>query len=238
MCKLQAMQINPENEIGCFLNPNSIFKHLTDDEVEQIAFYREPDFYKRGTIIFEEEHRIKGIYVVQQGVVKMYKTGIDGREQIIRFAKKGDIMGFRSVLSEELACTSAKVIENAYICYLPAENLLHFVKENGLFAMALLKLTCKELGEANDYITDIAQKTVRERLAEVIIHLKQTFDENEEGYINISLTREELANIVGTATESVIRLLSEFKHDKLIELTGRKIKILDEKTLYRSANMF
>ena len=91
--------------------------------------------------------------------------------------------------------------------------------------------------EANDYITDIAQKTVRERLAEVLLILKENFDLDNQNTLQISLTREELANMVGTATESVIRLLSEFKQDKLIELQGRKIKFLDIPSLRRVANI-
>jgi CRP-like cAMP-binding protein len=104
--------------------------------------------------------------------------------------------------------------------------------------MELMQLTCKELGEANAYITDIAQKTVRERLAEILIHLKENFGLDDENVLQISLTREELANIVGTATESVIRLLSEFKHDQLIELNGRKIRIIDEAELIRIGNLY
>ena len=90
--------------------------------------------------------------------------------------------------------------------------------------MEIMQLTCKELGEANTYITEIAQKTVRERLAEIILYLKKNFGVDKENTFQVSLTREELANIVGTATESVIRLLSEFKKDALIELNGRKNK--------------
>ena len=101
-----------------------------------------------------------------------------------------------------------------------------------------MQITCKELGEANAYITDIAQKTVRERLAEILIHLKNDFGLDENNVLQISLTREELANIVGTATESVIRLLSEFKQDELIELNGRKIGILDEAGLTRIGNLY
>ena len=100
-----------------------------------------------------------------------------------------------------------------------------------------MKLTCKELGEANSYLTDIAQKTVKERLAEIIIHLHSEFNEDETGILKISLTREELSNIVGTATESIIRLLSEFKNEGLIELNGRKIKILDKPGLKYIANI-
>ena len=99
-----------------------------------------------------------------------------------------------------------------------------------------MKLTCKELGEANSYITDIAQKTVKERLAEILIHLEDEFGTDQHGILNISLTREELSNIVGTATESIIRLLSEFKSKALIEINGRKIKILDKPGLKHVAN--
>jgi len=101
----------------------------------------------------------------------------------------------------------------------------------------MLQIVCRELREANDYITDIAQKTVRERLAEVLLLLKENFDLDNQNTLQISLTREELANMVGTATESVIRLLSEFKQDKLIELQGRKIKFLDIPSLQRVANI-
>jgi CRP-like cAMP-binding protein len=101
----------------------------------------------------------------------------------------------------------------------------------------MLQIVCGELREANDYITDIAQKTVRERLAEVLLILKENFDLDNQNTLQISLTREELANMVGTATESVIRLLSEFKQDKLIELQGRKIKFLDIASLRRVANI-
>jgi CRP-like cAMP-binding protein len=101
----------------------------------------------------------------------------------------------------------------------------------------MLQIVCRELREANDYITDIAQKTVRERLAEVLLLLKENFDLDNQNTLQISLTREELANMVGTATESVIRLLSEFKQDKMIELQGRKIKFLDIPSLRRVANI-
>ena len=101
----------------------------------------------------------------------------------------------------------------------------------------MLKLVCKELGEANNIITDIAQKTVKERLAEALLVLQSSFGNDTDGFLRITLTREELSNIVGTATESVIRQLSDFKSDRLIELCGRKIKLLNIKQLERYANM-
>jgi len=223
---------------GCLVRSNSIFKHLTPEELDKVTFEKTTEQYKRGSIIYREGSRINGCYCIQKGIIKVFKTGIDGKEQIIRFARVGDIIGFRSVLSNELACTTAEVLDDAGLCYIPAEILVYLVKHNGNFSMELMQLTCKELGEANAYITDIAQKTVRERLAEILIHLKNDFGLDENNILQISLTREELANIVGTATESVIRLLSEFKQDQLIELNGRKIRILDEAGLIRIGNLY
>jgi CRP/FNR family transcriptional regulator, polysaccharide utilization system transcription regulator len=222
----------------CAFESSSIFKHLQLDEVTTLNFEKDFRQYKRGDILYQEGNRISGFYCVNSGIIKVFKTGFDGKEQIIRFAKQGDIIAYRSVLSNELACTSAKVIEDCNVCFIPSEILISFIKTNPNFALELLKLACHELGEANSFITDIAQKTVRERLAEILLLLVNDFGLDEEQFLNISLTREELANIVGTATESVIRLLSEFKSDKLVELNGRKIKILNTKGLEKISNVF
>jgi CRP-like cAMP-binding protein len=222
----------PENDYPpcdqCIIRSHPLFRHLNEDEIRVISFNKITETFKRGSIIYREGSRMKGFYCVQKGIIKIFKTGFDGKEQIIRFAQPGDIMGYRSVISNEPACTTTEVLESCTLCHIPSEILMELVKTNGDFAVELMKLTCKELGEANSYITDIAQKTVKERLAEIIIHLDDEFGVNDEGILRISLTREELSNIVGTATESIIRLLSEFRNNRLIELNGRKIKILDK----------
>jgi len=222
----------------CALETGSLFKYLTREEVDMINFEKEFRQFRRGDILYKEGSRISGFYCIHNGIIKVFKTGLDGKEQIIRFAKSGDIIAYRSVLSNEVACTSAKVIEDCQVCFIPSEILISLVKSNSSYALEILKLACHELGEANSFITDIAQKTVRERLAEILLLLLNDFGLDEQNYLQISLTREELANIVGTATESVIRLLSEFKTDKLVELNGRKIKILNKKGLEKISNVF
>ena len=222
----------------CAMETGSIFKHLTPEEFDLINYEKEFRQYKRGEILYQEGSRISGFYCINSGIIKVFKTGLDGKEQIIRFAKPGDIIAYRSVLSNEVACTSAKVIEDCLVCFIPAEILISFIKTNSGYALELLKLACHELGEANSFITDIAQKTVRERLAEILLFLMNDFGLDDQNYLKISLTREELANIVGTATESVIRLLSEFKSDKLVELNGRRIRILNRKGLEKISNVF
>lgn len=222
---------------SCFIN-NDIFKNLTKDEIDVLSYVKSCNSYKKGETIYNENNRVTGIYCISNGIIKHYKTGHDGKEQIIRFSKKNDIFGFRAILSGDAACTTAKVVEDCTVCFIPASHFIKMVNENSGFSMCVMKLSCKELGEANRYILDIAQKNVRERLAEILLLLHRNFGINDEGYLNIFLTREELSGIVGTATESVIRLLSEFKKDKLIELNKRKIKILEHQKLKRISETF
>ena len=222
---------------SCLKGSHHLFRHLNETELREIMLNITTEIHKRGSIVYREGQRKKGFHCVQSGIVKIYKTGFDGKEQIIRFAKPGDIVGYRSLLSDEPACTTTQILEDAVLCHIPKEFLIKLVRTNGDFAVELIKLTCKELGEANSYLTNIAQKTVRERLAEVLIHLDQEFESDPEGILGITLTREELSNVVGTATESIIRLLSEFRGDGLIGLKGRKIKILDKPGLRSIANI-
>lgn len=223
------MKLNQKHIIcsNCEVKESNIFQFLTDTEKETLDNQKHCNIYNKGDVIYHEKNRISGCYCVTKGIIKVYKTGIDGKEQIIGFAKKGDIIGFRSVLSSEPACTSTKVIEDCAVCFIPANLIFQFIQNNSTFSLNLLKLICKELETANSYITDIAQKSVKERLAEILLKLQREFGVNNENYIQINLSREELANMVGTATESVIRLLSEFKNEKLIELQTKKIKLLE-----------
>jgi CRP-like cAMP-binding protein len=221
----------------CLNRTHFLFRHLSDTELQEISLYKITETFKRGSIVYREGQRMKGFYCLQAGIIKIYKTGFDGKEQIIRFAKPGDIIGYRSVISNEPACATTQVLKEATLCQVPTDLLIGLIKTNGNFAVELIKLTCKELGEANSYLTDIAQKTVKERLAEILVHLDQEFGTGPDGNLGISLTREELSNVVGTATESIIRLLSEFKSEGLIGLQGRKIKILDKPGLMSIANI-
>jgi CRP-like cAMP-binding protein len=214
-----------------------LFKKLTEEEFNRLNFEKSCAYYKKGTIVYREGSRLTGFYCVTKGIVKIFKTGMDGKEQIIRFAKKGEIIAYRSLLSKELACTTAKIIEEAVLCHIPYQTLLYLIQSNWQFSHHMLQIVCRELREANDYITDIAQKSVRERLAEVLLLLKESFELDHHNTLQISLTREELANTVGTATESVIRLLSEFKQDRLIELDGRRIKFINIQGLQKVAGV-
>ncbi|NJM15226.1 MAG: Crp/Fnr family transcriptional regulator [Bacteroidales bacterium] len=221
----------------CISQHTSIFKGLTDKELYNLNLNSTLLSFKRGETVYHQGTKLKGIYCVQQGIVKFLKRGADGREQIIRFARTGDIMGFRSAIVNETACTTTKVIEESVVCFLPSQELFKLIKENGEFALSLLKIACNELGEANDHVTDIAQKTVKTRLAEALLDLKKNFQLDEDNFLKVNLTREELAGIVGTATESVIRHLSELKAEHIIEVNGRRIRLKDIDKLKKMASL-
>jgi len=222
----------------CFKSSDSVFHYLSSEELSDLLKIVTPKTYGKGETLYHEGGKITGAYCVFSGIIKIYKTGFDGKEQIIMFAKKGDIIGYRSVLANELACTTSKILEESKLCFIPASVLIRLIKQNAVFSLEMMKLACKELGEANQYITDLAQKSVKERLAEILLHLADSFGLDDKNTLKIVLTREELSNIVGTATESVIRLLSEFKQNGLIDLQGRKILLLDVQGLKHISNAF
>ena len=213
----------------------SILRHLDVDELTYLEETAEIKRYKKNDVIFLQGKRITGCYIVLSGIVKQFKTGGEGKDYIIRLAKPFEMLGFRSVLSEEPACNTSTTIEECVLCFIPKECLHHLVKTNGNFALDLLQIACRELEETHSLITDIAQKSVKERLAELLLMLKNKFGVNEAGQINIALSREELANVVGTATESVIRILSDFKAEGYININGKKITILHDKALEKIA---
>ena len=219
------------NTVGKPYSVLDVFKALTEEEQQLVKDNQVHLTYRKGEIVYKEGSKILGIYQVTKGKFKIYKTGVDQKPQIIAFTVPGDIQGYRSVLSNEPACTTVEALEESNVSFIPSEIIFHLVKHNPDFALLLIQQTCKELDRANSLITDIAQKTVKERVAEILLMLHNTFGTNKEGFININLTRDDISNIIGTATESVIRILRDFNSKNYITLENRKIKINDYKRI-------
>jgi CRP-like cAMP-binding protein len=139
------------------------------------------------------------------------------------------------MINDEPANLSAVALEDMEVCFIPKSEVLGFFNNNNQFSMNMMKTICGDLKDADDHMVSMAQKTVKERLAETLIYLEDTFGKNEDGSLHIQLSREELAGMIGTATESCIRLLSEFAKNNLVSLNGKKINILDKNKLKRMA---
>ncbi|HFK5506139.1 Crp/Fnr family transcriptional regulator [Elizabethkingia anophelis] len=212
-------------------NEKSFKENLSKEDFERYLKGKEVLSLKKGDTIFDEGDFPQGVYFIDRGTVKLSKSGFFKKEQILRFCVEGDLVGYRSLLCDEPFGATAEAMEDAEITFLPAETFNHLLEADPKLSYAMLQKIAYELGEASKTITFLAQKTVRERLAEVLLLLEQKLGTDPEGFIKISLTREEIANLVGTATESAIRLISEFKQDELISVDGRNIKILNHDKL-------
>lgn len=210
-----------------------ILSHFSKEELAELSHEKKIISFKKGDNIIEEGATPKGIYYLDKGTAKMFKLGFNGKEQILRFTKTGDIIGYRSILSKQPYGASATAMEDTEVCFIPEKFFIKVLEFHPKLAFDILRRISEDLGESAQTITFLAQKTVRERLAEVLLLLEKKLGTDKEGFINISLTREEMANLIGTATESAIRLISEFKTDHLIEVEGRKIKILDHQKLVK-----
>ncbi|MGK7397939.1 MAG: Crp/Fnr family transcriptional regulator [Candidatus Cyclobacteriaceae bacterium M3_2C_046] len=224
----------------CGTRNNSLFNDLQEKDLSQLTQGKTCIKYKKGQTLFYEGTRPMGLFCINSGKVKVYKMSSEGKEQILNLAKPGDFLGYRALISEEFYNASATVIEEAAICYIPKSNFLEILNSNPAFFRKMMKAVCQELGVMEQKLVTIAQKSVRERLATTLLMLKETYgmEGNESILIDIALSREDLANIIGTATETVIRLLSEFKSDQLISLEGKKIKVLNQQGLMKEADLY
>lgn len=217
----------------CIVRQFSSLKALNKDELLRMAECKTSYTIKKGEPIFEEGEVTNGIYCIKDGVCKLSKLSDNGKDQIVKLVKPGELLGQRSMISDEPANLSAVALEDMEVCFIPRSEVMQFFTQNNQFSMNVMRTICDDLKGADDHMVNMAQKTVRQRLGETLIYLEETFGKNEDGSLHIQLSREELAGMIGTATESCIRLLSELNKSEYIELIGKKIKLLDKNKLKR-----
>jgi CRP-like cAMP-binding protein len=215
----------------CIVRQFSSLKALTKEELLRMADCKTSYIIKKGEPIFEEGEITNGVYCVKEGVCKMTKLSANGKDQIVKLVKPGELLGQRSMISDEPANLGAVALEDMEVCFVPKSEILQFFNQNNQFSMNMMKTICGDLKDADDQMVSMAQKSVKERLAETLLYLEETFGNNEDGSLRIQLSREELAGMIGTATESCIRLLSEFNKNGWVDLTGKKITIRNKSQL-------
>ena len=220
----------------CIVREFNSLKALNKDELLKIANCKSSYVVKKGEPIFEEGENVNGIFCIKDGVCKLSKLSPNGKDQIVKLISKGELLGQRSMISDEPVNLSAIDLEDMEVCFIPKTEIMGLFTQNNNFSMNVMKTICGDLKEADDHMVNMAQKTVKERLAETLLYLKDTFGTNIDQSLKIQLSREELASMIGTATESCIRLLSDFNKNGLIEIKGKKIYLKDVQKLKREAN--
>ncbi|WP_159018010.1 Crp/Fnr family transcriptional regulator [Algibacter sp. L3A6] len=211
----------------CIIKQFNSMKSLTKDELIRISGCKTSRIIKKGEVIFEEGENINGVYCIKDGICKLSKLSENGKDQIVKMVVKGQLLGQRSLITEEVSNLQAVALNDMEVCFIPRGEIMADLQNNLKFSFDVLKVMARDLRESDDIIVNMAQKTVRKRLADVLIYLHSNFGENTDGTLSILLSREDYANIVGTATESAIRIISQLKKENLISTKGKYIKIED-----------
>lgn len=222
---------NPRCE-NCIVRQMNGFKALKKEELKRMSDSKETKTIKKGEAIFKEGERLNGVFCVRNGVSKLSKISDNGRDQIVKLASKGEVLGQRSVISSETSNLSATALEDMDVCFIPKTHIETSLQNNPAFTNAVLKHMAAELKYADSVIVNMAQKSVRQRLAEVLLYLDENFGQDTAGYLHLQLSRSDIADVVGTATELLIRTLTKFKKEGLISTEGKRIKLEDKKGLY------
>lgn len=223
----------------CLNKHNSVFCGLEKISLAEVSKNKIINNYKKGHTIFFQGNPPFGLFCINSGKVKISKMGNDGKESIVRIAGPGDVLGHRSLFGKENYKATATVIEDASVCFIDKKFIYELLNAEPTLAIKLIEKLSKEMGEAETRTASMYQKNVSERLAELFLTLKDTYGVKEAGRwkLDIKLTREEMASIIGTANETVIRFITDFKNEGLLAQEGKTLYILDEEKLAEFANL-
>lgn len=216
---------------NCIVRQFNSLRAMNKEELKKVSDSKITKKVKKGEALFEEGDKLDGVFCVRDGISKLSKLSANGKDQIVKLATKGEVIGQRSVIAEESTNLSAIAVNDMEVCFIPKENIVNTLRANPDFGVEVLRHMAHDLKEADDVIVNMSQKTVKQRVAGAFLYLKNNFGEDKDGFLSLTLSREDIANVVGTATESCIRIISEFKKQGLLKASGKKIAIADEKRL-------
>lgn len=216
---------------NCIVRQFNSLRAMNKEELKKVSDSKITRSIRKGQSLFGEGEKLNGVYCVRDGVSKLSKLSPNGKDQIVKLATKGEVIGQRSVIAEEQSNLSAVAVSDMQICFIPKESITTTLQSNPNFTLEVLRHMAHDLKEADDVIVNMSQKTVKQRIAEAFLYLKNNFGEDKDGFLALTLSREDIGNVVGTATESAIRIISEFKKKGLIHTSGKKIGIKNERKL-------
>jgi CRP-like cAMP-binding protein len=218
----------------CRYKRNELFCGLDGVELEEISESKSHLYFKKRQTIFSEGSTVRGLYCIHKGKVKLHKWDVEGNEQIVRLARENQVLGYRALFSGDSYNTTATALEDCEICFIPKDTIMDLMRREPKMASQALKILTSDLKDAEERTVNMAHKHVRERIADTLLMLEEHYGllaDNET--IDSSLTRREIGGIAGTTTETAIRVISDLRKEGVIDLNGKKIRILDHKQLER-----
>jgi CRP-like cAMP-binding protein len=210
---------------NCFIK-----KHLYLEQMEGFVSRKQNVVCKKSDQFITEGAPMQGLYFICKGKVKTVKTGINGREQIVRLTKNGDIIGFRGFGTGNKYLIGAYALEDTVLCNFSNETMIEILKQIPEFTYALMLFYAEELNKSENNIRKIAQMNVRERVVDLLLYIHRKFGQ-VNSVIDIDLSRKEIADFAGTTEEQAIRVLSNLKKEALIQTVGKRIGILNVEEL-------
>lgn len=205
-------------------------------EFERLSEHKHVRFFKKKELIFMEGQGAFDLYYIISGEVKTYKVNYDGKELITGFHQPGDFLGYVSLLEGTPHHESAEVREDAEISIIPRQEFVEMVYSSKNIAKQFIKILSNNLIEAENRLLDIAYQSVRQRVAKALLKIHNMIDTERARQV-ITITRKDISNLIGTATESLNRTLADFKEEGLIEIRDEGIRILEKTKLERAANI-
>jgi CRP-like cAMP-binding protein len=215
----------------CDINTCFLCSFCLNDWKPAIKANKQNILIKKGQQVFSEGDTVKGIYFVYSGIVKVHKKWDEEKELILRFAKKGDILGHLGIGGEDIYPVSATALEETVVCYIDMAFFESSLAVNNNFAIKLMRFFAAELQSSEKRMRNLAHMPVRGRVGQAIISLKNQFGISEKGIINIEPARQDLASFAGVAYESLFRTLNDLVDEQIIELSGKSILIKNENKL-------
>jgi CRP-like cAMP-binding protein/CheY-like chemotaxis protein len=201
------------------------------EEMNKLSYDRKSRHYKKKEALFYEGEYPNFLYFVNKGKIKTYKMNEDGKELITGLYKEGDFVGYLALLENMEYPESAVVLEESEVYLIPRKDFLALLFNNRDVSARFIKMLSRNLVEKEKELLNLAYNTVRKRVADALLQLKHRYQSDEGEIFSMAISRDDLASMVGTAKESVIRTLSEFKNDSYIEINGSKITILEPQKL-------
>lgn len=204
--------------------------------IPAIAAARQTFRLKKGALLFKEGETVNGVYFVNEGKIKVHKKWGDDKELIIRIAGKGSIAGHRGLGNNTLYPVSGTALEPSIVCFIDLAFFHATLRTNYDFSNELLMFFADELQESERKMRDLAHMPVKGRIAQALVSLRDKFGITTDGYIDISLSRQDLASLTGTTYETVFRVINELTEDEIIDISNKDISILDNEKLLGFTN--
>ncbi len=198
------------------------------DALKKFMDGKKVNIYRKKEGVYMEGNYPSGMYYLNKGKIKIYKVHEHGKEFITSLLKEGEFFGYTALLEGKAYTESAQTMEDSEITYIPKEEFFSLTYNNRDVAKKFLHILTQSVTEKQEQLLELAYSSVRKRVAEALTLLQERYRDEAMKSHGIAISREDLANIVGTATESLIRTLSDFKEEKLIEIKDGKIYLLNE----------